>query len=285
MPFCDIFFIMNRTNRRKTFFSVTVAIGSLLLAGCDMSSSVNLSSEQNELVAEYAAGKLLQYNKGHENGIEHVNDINFSEVNPGYVAPEEEEPETEDELMQSPLIEETDNQGTEDIESVDSETSFEESADAIVDATEALVDVPVVSTQKIGEALGLPEVEITYNNYELCKTYPTDETQLVFSMKASDGKELMIVHFNLSNPTCSDINVNTGTEDFKSRISVNGSSKIRGELTFLENDLLNCSDVILPGEVHDMVLVFEVDEGIAIDTLDLIIIDKDKSENAYRLIG
>lgn len=275
---------MSRLLNKKTELVLLALACVSCLTGCALSQSVNLTDEQNELVAEYAAGKLLQYSKGHENGIEKVKDINFDELNPGYVSPEEEaaaltEEETSNEVI--PDIEAEDTQ----TEEGQGESPAEDELDALVEALEPITDVPQPISASLGEVLGVPEAEIVYDHYDICKTYPNDEDQLAFSMKSSAGKDLLIVHFNLLNPTGSDLSVNTVSDDFKVRISVNGGPKNQGDLTLLENDLMNYSGVLSPGDARDTVFVFEIDEGTEIGTLDLIIIDSESNTHQYRILG
>ena len=243
-------------------------------SGCAFFETVNLDPEQSELVAEYAAGKLLQYQKGHENGIEQVKDLNFDELNPDYVPPEEENPEAEE----SDLITNVE------------EPMPEESEGETIDEGEALVDeeiAPIAQTpsKSIAEVLGNPEISVIFENAELCKKYPNDDSQLYLSMKATEGKVLLITHFRIENPGSESVNFVTDSESFKVRISVNGGKKIRGDITLLENDLMNYSQTIEPQGVAEGVFAYEIDEVTDVSTLDLILIDSENTEIKYSLIG
>ncbi len=257
---------------------IAVISASLMLSGCGMIPSLNLTEEQSNLVAEYAAGKLIEYVKGHPGGLMNLEDVDRSEVNPGLKKEEEEAEELPPLLPGSdeiPAPAPPDEIVPNDDEGFTPESSGEE----------ALVDAPVVDTppaKSLAEALGIEGADLTYDHYERAVTYP-DNTELAFTMKAAPGKELLIVHFVLSNPGGSDINAYTDSSNFKVRMMVNGTDKIRGDVTFLDNDLMNYQGLLTPDAQVDSVLVFEVKEGTEINSMDLLIVDDD-AENKYPLM-
>lgn len=272
---------MNKGLLRKISLFTVLVMGLSGLCGCSFFQSVNLDDEQTELVAEYAAGKLLQYSKGHENGIEQVQDLNFEELNPGYVAPEEEIQETDTEENIAPS-----EKASSENEVVDENTDEGALVPEISgDDSEPLVDVPEIATKSIADVFNMEGTDVSYNYYESCKTYPESSDSLVFSMKAATGKDLLILHFNVMNTSSGPVQISNDSDDFKVRASVNGGKKIRGELTFLDNDLMNYSKTLEAGETADTILVFETDEGTEILSLDLILIDNEQSEHTYRLFG
>lgn len=255
-------------------FGILVAV---LLGGCALFESVNLTSEQSDLVAEYAAGKLLQYEKGHENGIEQVKDLNFDELNPNYLPEEEEELFPVSDLEDNPFA-----------DPVDSESDFNDDGSVIDEGfipEDAVIDPPVVSSKSISEVLGIEGAEVVFDRTEECNKYPNDDGGLYLSMKATQGKKLLITHFYVENSSDEDVNVFTNSDDFKVRISVNGGSKVRGDVTLLDNDLMNFSNIIPAHGAVDGVFVFEINEDLEISTLDLILMDSENAENVYRLIG
>jgi len=102
-------------------------------------------------------------------------------------------------------------------------------------------------------------------------------------MKAASGKELLILHFALSNPTDQDVEVHTDSDNFKVRLNLNGGERLRGDVTFLDNDLMNYSGVLTGGSSVDAVLVFEIPEGEEVSSMDLLIV-VDGAEEKYSLM-
>ena len=254
----------------------------LMLTGCGLVPSLDLTEEQSTLIAEYAAGKLLEYVKGHPGGLMILEDVDRADVNPGMKKPEEEVP-----MVQPPT--EISQDALEPVSPLnmppaDSETAPAPPAD---EGVEALVASPegggALPTKTIAEALGIEGATVTYDSFEVTPTYPENAVELAFSMKAAPGKDLLVVHFALNNPTGSDIEAYTDSSNFKVRLLLNGSDKIRGDVTFLDNDLMNYRGVLSPGSSVDSVLVFEIPQGTEVNTMDLLIVE-DGGEQKYNIL-
>ncbi len=270
---------MSKKAVRTIAYMITVVMASAALTGCGLVPSLNITDEQRTLIAEYAAGKLIEYAKGHPGGLMILEDVDRSEVNPGLK--KEEEPSPDEAMLpgmpeQLPAPQEpvAGDGGAVDAPSDDTDDA------AIVDSP---VDIDSVPSKSLGEVLDIPEADITYNFYEICPTYPDNSAELAFSMKAATGKELLVLHFNVTNPTGSDIVAHTDSTDFKVRMVVNGTDKIRGDVTFLDNDLMNYDAVITPGASAEAVLVFEVAKDTEVSTMDLLVIT-DGEEHQYNII-
>ena len=263
---------------KRVFRTIAYILACVMLAGtltgCDLVPSLNLTDEQSNLIAEYAAGKLLEYAKGHPGGLMLVEDIDRSEVNPGMKKEEEEQPLP---MLPDPIP--APGQAT-DEPIADPGMAPPPEPDALVEAPD---ESAPVATKTVAEALGINGAILTYDNYEKVMTYPHDESELAFSMKAAPGKELLIVHFALTNPGDKNVDVHTDSSNFKVRLLVNGSEKLRGDVTFLDNDLMNYSGVLTPGADVDAVLVFEVKEGTEISSMDLLIVEDD-GEQEYKIL-
>ena len=249
--------------------------------GCAAVPSLELTEEQSSLIAEYAAGKLIEYVKGHPGGLMILEDVDRADVNPGMKKTEQEEtlpplpeqlpqPESQPQPVSPPDIEQPDDVSGND----------QSGQDALVDAP---ASADVAPTKSIAEALGIAGAMVTYNRYEITPTYPENAVELAFSMKAASGKELLVVHFDLSNPGGDDIDAFTDSSNFKVRLLVNGSDKIRGDVTFLDNDLMNYRGILPSGSSVDSVLVFEIPKETEVTSMDLLIVTDD-SEQKYKLL-
>ncbi|MCR5302266.1 MAG: hypothetical protein K6E49_07470 [Lachnospiraceae bacterium] len=267
---------------RTITYILTFVIVSISMSACSVVPSLDISDEQRTLVAEYAAGKLIEYVKGHPGGLMRLDDIDYSQVNPGM--------QTEEEPAEVALPGLPPDDATGEVPSPDESAPSDEVMppdDSAATDQEALVDapdeVPETPSKSPSEALGIEGAELTYDHYEVSDSYPADESELVLSMKAASGKELLIVHFALSNPGAEDLIVHTDSSNFKVRAMLNDTEKLRGDITFLDNDLMNYEGILTPGSTVDTVLVFEMTAGTAIDSLDLLIVD-DEGELSYTLV-
>ncbi len=255
-------------------------LSSTILTGCEIVPSLNITEEQSTLIAEYAAGKLIEYAKGHPGGLMILEDVDRSEVNPGLKKEEEPVPT----LAPAPLP------GADavvpppegDVPPAEGDNPAPDNGaeDALVDSPEGSTPLP---TKSIGEAFGIPGADIQYDHYEVCSNYPENGEELAFSMKAATGKELLVTHFKLSNPGPEEINAHTDSTNLKVRLMLNGTDKLRVDVTFLDNDLMNYDELISTGESEDAVLVFEIPSGTQVSTLDLIVVGDD-GEQTYNIL-
>ena len=285
---CDIIGVMNKKVVRIIAYIATVVMCSMTLTGCGMVPTLELTPEQSTLIAEYAAGKLLEYAKGHPGGLMIVEDIDRAEVNPGMKkeepAPEGPGPlpglEPSDEGSLPPDAQTPPDEGTQPPGDEGEVPAPDEDDEALVDAPEYGDEIS--ASMPLGEALGIPGADIKYVSYEVAENYPENGEELAFSMKAASGKRLLVVHFDMTNPGGDDLDVHTNSTEFKARLLVNGTDKVRGDVTFLDNDLMNYSGLLTSGATVDAVLVFEIPEGEEITSMDLLII-RDGQEQGYTL--
>jgi len=265
---------------RKIIYAVIPVTLSVMLAGCDLVPTLDLSEEQSNLIAEYAAGKLLEYAKGHPGGLMILEDVDRTDVNPGMKKEEE---------AASELLPPLDNAPIPDVPLDEPYMEMSQDQETIADApeTDALVNAPedisAAPSITLEEALGTNGASLTYDHYEVAATYPPNDTEIAFSMKAASGKELLILHFALSNPTDQDVEVHTDSDNFKVRLNLNGGERLRGDVTFLDNDLMNYSGILTAGSSVDSVLVFEIPEGEEVSSMDLLIV-VDGNEEKYSLM-
>ena len=268
---------MNKRSFRKIILLLVSSLSAFVLAGCGLVPSLNLTEEQSELIAEYAAGKLIEYVKGHPGGLMILEDVDRSEVNPGMKKEEEEELQLPGSLPGEPVNNNPEPPLPEGEEAAPPEETLPDD-EAIVAAPETVA----TATKSIAEAVGASGADIQYSYYEVCSAYPDDKEELAFSMRAAQGKDLLVVHMNVTGENGEEVEVNTSSADFKARIILNGGDRIRGDVTFLANDLTNYSGVIPAGETADTVFVFEIPQGTEIGSLDLIILGSD-GEQRYPL--
>ena len=254
----------NNSLRKITY----VIISSLLiscLSGCSLIPELTLTEEQSELIAEYAAGLLVKYQIGHSMGLVPVSASDLIE---------EDTPEaaTIDELI--------------GIAPAEEDSSEADAEDLLADNPEDGTIEMVSSNIPISEVFGTPNFDISTGSYELTGVYPKEESdELIFSMQASPGMELMVVHFNITNPASESAECNLMSGDVKARAIVNNGERIAAQVTILDNDLLNYDETIDGGASVDAVLVFEVPGETEAELSSLnIILDGAAGENIYNIL-
>ena len=209
-----------------------------------------------------------------------LKDVDRSEVNPGMKKEEEAQPQLPSSLPGEPISDSPEPPAQEgpEVEAPGPDSISDE--EALVQAPEAIT----APTKSIAESIGATGADITYGYYEVCDSYPDDKEELAFSMKATKGKDLLIVHFNVTSQSGEDVEIHTDSTDFKVRLMLNGDNRIRGDVTFLANDLTNYSATLSSGQTEDGVFVFEIEKGVEVETMDLIILGNE-GEQRYPLEG
>ncbi|MCR4656572.1 MAG: hypothetical protein K5770_10145 [Lachnospiraceae bacterium] len=264
---------------KAALLMLTAVLAGSLLSGCNSDEAIILADEnedaQLELVAEYAAGLLLKYDKSHANGL---------------TVAVPQQPVMEDPVDISPPtpaeIEEMSEGGLDPTVNVSNDGpqgSTQEQGNTEEEET------PVVSESggSIADALGIPGFDVTYTGYEAVDVYPEDssnEDVVLFSLTAEEGQKLLILHFDLSNFSGEDAECAPINKEAKIRLIINETDRLNQQMTILMNDLKSFDDILAAGETRDTVLVFYLDEDMqdSIESMSLLIIDTE-GEHRFEL--
>lgn len=178
----------------------------LTLAGCTgCGSELNVTTEQNELLAEYTAGILLKYSNEYK--------YQYSKLNNKIEQPTQ--------APTSPLQPESET-------AVNSKPSEGES--------ETATQAPNALTA-IGNALG-DGIKVKYNKYVICDEYPVGGLVTVKApTDLSPAKKLFVVEFILENNTEQEILCNARGKDIIIGITINGGREVSQMQTLLFNDV------------------------------------------------
>lgn len=261
--------IMKGKIKQVTVLWLILAVFCTMIAGCGLIQPTGLNENDEELVAEYAAGVLMRYSADKKGGLGNPKptpkpvEASANEV----VTPVDESAKTQDE---SPDIPADDNEPEE----------VEKTTDVLADAATAKADGAAIC-----DAIGIRGFEMTYKGYETADIYPkSDGNDLTFSMQAAPGKKLIVLHFDVMNPGSGEAECNVLDCNVKFRILVNDTNRINEQMTILLNDLKSYKDTIGAGQTKDTVLVFEADASVAesIGSLSLIVVNG-SGESAFTL--
>ena len=220
------------------------AMSAMLLTGC-VDSMPELTAEQSELVAEYAAGLILKYSPKY----------NYKIVSEEEVAAAKADLQETDET-ETNVETETDQTQGEEQENTGTDVPQEESPSETEETTEA----EIVSSADIDLAaeLGIDDVIIRFQSFELCDSYPQENTG--FSVDAAQGKKLLVVHFDLEGSPEEDVNCSFFEYGLKIRMKINEIGAVSALNTMIPNDLMSYMDVVPAGETVDTVIVAEIGE-------------------------
>ena len=233
-----------------------------ILSGCSLVATTGLTENEEELVAEYAAGVLMRYVGDTKGG--------FGNLKPTpvpIVAPPEE-PETVNTDKADEMVPPMDENTTDD---------------SLFDTETDDIQVPGgtgddIKDTAIAEAIGIEGFEVAYTGYEIAEVYPeSGEDALSFSMQATEGRKLLVMHFDVKNKTPEDRECNVLDCNVKFRAVINDSTRVNEQMTILLNDLKSYREMIGADESADTVLVFEVESSLAeqIGSLSLAVVRSD----------
>ena len=204
------------------------------MTGCQMASIPDMSEEDTELVAQYAANLILSYNENYDTGIA-----------------TEAEIQKDDEKRARQKKREEEAKAAEAEESTAEENGADGSTGTATDTT--------VTNAELGNFLGLEGINIDYQSYEICDSYPHDAgDDTFFAMDATEGNQLLVLSFAIQNNSGADQDVDILYQYPLFRISVNGGENKNALTTLLLDDLSTFKDTLTDGESRTVVIVTEI---------------------------
>jgi len=232
---------------------LVIAISCMLtLTGCIKKNEI--SETDSAAVAEYIAGVMLKNDKNYEEDLilpgEDVQD-QASEEAGSITSPPQELSITP---TPTPLVDQNSNGGV------------------AADNTE------LVSNASLSEVIGANDFDIAYLDYQLCETYPEDETNSYFSLTPRNGAELLVASFSVKNTTQVEKRLNLSSTKIVYQLDINTGTFSKPLLTLLENDLQYIDVTVKPGKTKNVHLIFEVSKEAKIQNMNLIISRDDKTE-------
>ncbi|MDD3416983.1 MAG: hypothetical protein PHY47_23810 [Lachnospiraceae bacterium] len=203
-------------------------MGMMIVSGCSYVATINLTDQEQQQVVGYATDLLLKYDSNHQNLVDTSEARLLKAKVEAFKASEAEQ-------------EEDNNQ--------------DESNKTGVSENQVVAD----GTQDIAEALGLNGFEIKYDSFEMTDSYPKGEdANSYFSMSATPGNHLMVIHFKVKNVTDGDLQCNTLSVNPTFRILLNETDRKNALTTLLLNDLSTLDEMITANGELDTVVVLEV---------------------------
>lgn len=208
---------------KKKILGVVILSAVVLCTGC--AKMPDLTTEQNNVVAEYAANVLV--NRSYSYSARYVDDL---------------EPLTE------PATEE--------------ETESETEKPAIVPVEESTAETDASDVKfNIAKDMGLDLVEVSYEKYKIVDEYP-DDPDALFSFKPQEGCQFLVAFLNIYNPSGEKVTLNNTEKDNIVRITIN-NKRCNNYANLLTNDITRLDNVTIePGSYFESVVVFMVDKDI-----------------------
>lgn len=217
----------------------------LILGGCT-DAIPDYNESQQELVEQYAAEVLLQYDTLHKSRL---------------VSLPEETQETEETVPQLSLPSE---------ESIPSEesSSGEETRESQTQETEAASSIQTMTMEAF---LGLPEgVTVIFSGLRTADYYPDDQGgEAYFGVDALVGEQLVVLKFIISNQSGMDQTLDILSTAPGFMVTFNGSAAARVMTTLLSDDLSTYVGTIPTGQGVETVLLAQIPQELVPEQLTL----------------
>ncbi len=222
-------------------------LAAALLAGCG-SAMPDLTQEETDIISEYAVGVLLKYDKHHSGRLVDTSAYETTE-------------ETTEEAEETPEEEQTDT-----AESTEPAAGTEAEPEEIEEAETA--------SATIEGYYGIPDFTFQYTGYDLTQSYPDGDFDgaegeaMFFSMDATPGTQLLVLHFTATNTSPADQTLDMLGYGAKFRVSVNGGRGESALTTMLLDDMETYRGPVPAGGSVELVSIVEVPQGTSVETID-----------------
>ena len=236
--------------KKRVLFLCVVLLG---LCGCGQS-VITMSEEEEELIADYAAGALMKFSPAYPEGLTYVSNATY-------------EAELAKEAAKEAAKQEALEEETTDGENVSSGGSSNGSsssspgngtsgfgADASGDA-QVTVRTPETALSEVYDFGG---ATLVFKDVNTAEYYVQDD---YYSMVPSAGNVYLLMDFTLRNDTDATITIDILSSDVAFSVQIGESTVSKAVTTILSEDLTTMFAQLSPGAEEDAVLIFEIPQG------------------------
>ncbi|MBO6115246.1 MAG: hypothetical protein J6P57_09340 [Lachnospiraceae bacterium] len=267
---------------KKNIAIVCIFLMMLGITGC--AKTIELTDEEQYLVAEYAAELLLKYDRNI--------DTKYYQDNKAAPVETTEEAFTEEVTTAEPVTETAETEATTEATVTEEITEAATTTEtATTQAESENVDLSGKTADKgfdIAAFAGVNEVSVKYSYYMIAEEYPSmDHDGVAITIEAPNGFKLLVLKFNLENKTGEDHYVDLYSKDLEYSIIINDSKSAKQMLTILIDDLYTYQGTVQGNMFEEVVLLFQVSDSVAeeIDkgSLKLKVTDSNKNSTIINL--
>lgn len=208
-----------------------------MLTGCGSNKRIELTNEQNDMVAEYIAGALLRYDMRYEEKLIYDS---FEPI---------EESTEEPDISPEPQPEETQTPDT--------------------NSTPGEPDTTEVSYSSLDDIFSREGVSLSYKKSSFYNSYPENGNDY-FVIEPNVSNKLLVVEFELENTSSEKKKIDLSAAGIKYSLTLGGNS-YSPLLTALPNDLRYLNTDIEAGKSKTVVVIFEVEKGAELSGGQLLI--------------
>ena len=247
----------NKKIWKRRLLAGLIACGIFVTTGCGQ--VIDLTDEENHLIAEYAAELLLKYDRNYD-----------TRYNPDELEDTTEtmtEPDATTEAT-TEVVTTTEAATTEQDAPADGQTT---QAQPVTDeAVKEDIGATVDSDFDIAAFVGESRISVRYAYYMVVDSYPSyDQDGMYIEVQAPEGYKLLVLKFEVENKTNEDQAVDLYNKDVNYNIVVDNSRTTKQMLTILADDLYTYDKTIQASSREETVLLYTVSDSVANKWTDL----------------
>ncbi len=227
-----------------------LAMSAVMLTGC-VDSMPDMTTEQSDMVAEYAAGLLLKYSPNYDYRL--VSDAQLA-------AAIVQENDLEETTTEAVTVQESQEEIPE--EKIQEQSGArEEETEQNTESEEQIVQGGLDADTDLAVELGIEDgISLRYQSFEICDSYPQNTTGFS-GIDAAEGRKLIVLHFDLENTSDDDVECNLYDHALQLRVNINQTfSAGAQEMPMLPDDMVSFAETIEAGKKADVVAVAEIEE-------------------------
>lgn len=231
-----------------------------LLGGC--LETPPLTDAEMDMVAEYAAGMLLKYDKNYRSSLWEKDEINLWEEENATPTPT---PENSPEIQEGTPTPTSTPTGENTPTPMPTQEAGKPTMTPLPGGSEE-------SNRQLTEVIDAEGFTVSYVSYETMQEVVRNE---YFYLAAKDGRQYMVLHFMLTNTTEETRIFDASEQKLECSVDINLGTVSRLSISMLENDLQYMPIEVPANSSVPAVLVFEISAKEEIDTAHLIMMNKD----------
>ena len=247
----------NKKIWKRRLLAGLIACGIFVTTGCGQ--VIDLTDEENHLIAEYAAELLLKYDRNYDTR------YNPDELEDTTETMTETDATTE---ATTEMVTTTEAATTEQDVPADGQTTQAQPVtdEAVKEDSGATVDADFDIAAFVGES----RISVRYAYYMVVDSYPSyDQDGMYIEVQAPEGYKLLVLKFEVENKTNEDQAVDLYNKDVNYNIVVDNSRTTKQMLTILADDLYTYDKTIQASSREEAVLLYTVSDSVANKWTDL----------------
>lgn len=247
----------NKKIWKRRLLAGLIACGIFVTTGCGQ--VIDLTDEENHLIAEYAAELLLKYDRNYDTR------YNPDELEDTTETMTETDATTE---ATTEVVSTTEAATTEQDAPADGQTT---QAQPVTDeAVKEDIGATVDSDFDIAAFVGESRISARYAYYMVVDSYPSyDQDGMYIEVQAPEGYKLLVLKFEVENKTNEEQAVDLYNKDVNYNIVVDNSRTTKQMLTILADDLYTYDKTIQASSREEAVLLYTVSDSVANKWTDL----------------